>query len=65
MNWYDKLTQVGGSLGAISAYFLNINITHVFEIAFYAFVGASVGEGVKEGVKWYKKKKGLTDNEKQ
>ncbi len=56
MDWQNKITQLGGSVGAVFAYILNISLSHVFEIAFFAFIGAAVGEGVKELVKLIKKK---------
>lgn len=54
--WNDKLTTAGGSIGGVVAYFLRIEVTHVVEVGLYALVGALVGEGVKEGIKFLKKK---------
>lgn len=57
MNWItDKLTQAGGTLGAVVAYILNISLVHIAEIALYALVGSAIGEAVKEAVIFYKKK---------
>ncbi|RTL56246.1 MAG: hypothetical protein EKK37_17385 [Sphingobacteriales bacterium] len=50
-------TEIGGILGGITAKLLSIELFHLFEIALYAFIGASVGEGVKEAVKYYKEHK--------
>lgn len=61
MHWYDKLTQAGGSLGAILAYLLNITLYSLFQVALYALVGAAVGEAVKETVKLYKGKRKIKD----
>ena len=53
--WASKL---GGVVGSIGAYLLNISLAQIIEIALYAFIGSAIGEGVKEAVKYYKKKNG-------
>lgn len=63
MHWYDKLTQAGGSLGAVLAYLLNITLYNLFQVALYAFVGAVVGEAVKKAVKVYESKKKKPDGQ--
>jgi hypothetical protein len=57
-NWLnEKLGNIGGSLGGIAAYLLNISLVHLAEIGLYALVGSAVGEGVKFAIEYYKKKK--------
>ena len=58
MDIQDKFANIGGSLGSICAFFLNVNLIHIVEIGIYALVGGLVGEGVKEAVNFVKKKKG-------
>ena len=63
MQWYDRLTQAGGSLGAVLAYLLNISLYSLFQVALYAFVGAVVGEAVKKAIKFYEQKKKKPDEQ--
>ncbi len=58
MDWQDRLSNLGGGLGAITAYILKISLFHIFEVAIFALVGSVIGEGVKELVKFVKKKQG-------
>ena len=61
MDWQNKLSNLGGGLGAVTAYILNISLFHIFEVAIFALVGSVIGEVVKEVVKFVKKKQGITD----
>lgn len=64
MGFHEKvIIQIGGMQDAIYAYLLTISFKRVTEVVFYAFLGATVTEAVKEAVKWYKRKKGLKDEE--
>jgi hypothetical protein len=63
MHWYDRLTQAGGSLGAVLAYLLNIDLSSLFQVALYAFVGAVVGEAVKKSIKFYEQKNKKPDEQ--
>ena len=57
MDWTNKLGNIGGGLGGVSAYILNVNLLHVVEIGVYALVGSLIGEGVKELIILLKNKK--------
>ena len=56
MEWTNRLTTIGGGLGAIMAKILSVSISQVAEIAVYALVGSLIGEGVKELIKFVKTK---------
>ncbi len=53
----NKLSNIGGIGGGLFAYLLNISPFHIIEIGLYALIGSIVGEGVKEAVIFFKKKK--------
>ncbi|MBC7509660.1 MAG: hypothetical protein H7320_13070 [Ferruginibacter sp.] len=53
--WRERITTAGGSMGGLCAYFLQIDLLHITEIALFALIGASVGELVKESVKLCKR----------
>jgi hypothetical protein len=58
MDWTNRLTTTGGGIGGVAAYLMNINFFHVVEIGLYALIGSLIGEGVKELIIAFKKRKG-------
>jgi len=63
MDWTDRLSTIGGGLGGVTAYILNISLLHVFEVAVFALIGSGIGEGVKELILFVKKRKAIKNDQ--
>lgn len=58
INCMDKASPIGGIAGSMLAYFLNVELSKMFEVAIFAAIGAGVGEGVKHLVAFIKNRYG-------